>query len=146
MESILRASFLWYQTHKEPLEIVALALTFLGIVFAVKSISDGRKMTRDLGTVFDHLTTRGLGPFPTYMAEVERLIAEARDSVTIACDFPGYGVWSDRGRYSAYLKALENRKADRVRRSQGFQIRIVTLDAERRAAELDSRFPEQRWR
>ena len=146
MISVLRMSLVWYQTHKELFELIALAVAFSGVVFAVRSISDRRKMTRDLRSVFDHLTTRGLGPFPSYMAEVERLIGEARHGLVIACDCPGYGVWADRGRYSAYLKALEERKADRVRCSQAFSVQIVTLDGEGRARELERRFPETEWK
>ena len=146
MMSMLRGSYLWYVTHKEPFEIFAFTLTFAGIAFALMSISDGRKMIRDLRSVFDHLTTRGLGPYPTYLGEVERLITEARDSVVIACDFPAYGVWSDRGRYSGYLKVLESRKADCVRRSHSFRIQIVTLDGASRARELDGRHPEVGWK
>jgi hypothetical protein len=146
MEPMLRASFVWYQAHKEPFELFALALSLFGIIFAVQSIGDGRKMLRDVRSVFDHLTTRGLGPYPTYLNEVERLIGEARDSIFVACDFPGYGVWSDRGRYSGYLKALEDRKADRVRRSQSFKIQIVCLDKDSRQHELEERFPEGSWK
>ena len=91
--SVLQGWYGWYQTHKEPLELIALLFTFLGMYLAVRSISDGRKMLKDLGSVFDHLTTRGLGPYPSYTDEIERLIGEARSNVIIACDFPGYGVW-----------------------------------------------------
>jgi hypothetical protein len=143
---VLRVSYIWYQVHKGPFELVALLLSFLGITFAVLSIQDGRKLTRDLRSVFEHLTTREAGTFPSYMSEVEKLISGAREYVVVACDFPGYGAWADRGHYSAYVKALENRKAERVRRSQPLRIEIVTLDAEGRARALEERFPEDRWK
>jgi hypothetical protein len=144
--SLLRTVFTWYQSHKDFFEVTALSASLTGILFALKSVHDGRKMTKDLRAVFDQLTTRALGPYPAYMIEIERLIAEARDGVMIACDFPGYGAWADRGRYSSYLKALENRKADRVRRSQHFSVRLLTLDAASRRRELDQRFPEAAWK
>ena len=146
MISIWRAFLPWYQNHKDFFEVAALGASLLGILFALKSVNDGRKMTKDLRAVFDQLTTRALGPYPAYMIEIERLIAEARDGVMIACDFPGYGAWADRGRYSSYLKALENRKADRVRRSQQFSVRLLTLDAASRRRELEQRFPEVGWK
>src|SRR5437588_11481732 len=110
MISVLRMSLVWYQTHKELFELIALAVAFSGVVLAVRSISDGRKMTRDLRSVFDHLTTRGLGPFASYMAEVARLIGEARRGLVIACGSSSYRVLAGRGRHSAYPKLLERRK------------------------------------
>lgn len=143
---LLRECYVWYQAHKGPFEVAATACSFIGITFAVLSIQDGRKLTRDLASIFNHMTTREVGTFPSYMREVEKLIAEARDYVVIACDFPGYGAWVDRGHYSAYVKALENRKAERVRRSQPLRIEVLVLDAEGRARALEERFPEERWR
>jgi len=43
------------------------------------------------------------------MEEVERLISEVREPVFVAAEFPGHGVWADRGRYGAYVKALHDR-------------------------------------
>lgn len=144
--ALLRECYVWYLAHKGPFEVAATACSFIGITFAVLSIQDGRKLTRDLASIFNHMTTREVGTFPSYMREVEKLIAGARDYVVIACDFPGYGAWVDRGHYSAYVKALENRKAERVRRSQPLRIEVLVLDAEGRARSLEERFPEERWR
>jgi hypothetical protein len=80
------------------------------------------------------------------LAEVERLIADARESIYIATDFPAHGVWADRGSYGAYVKALENRKAERVRRGHQLDIQLLTLDAESRERLLQERFPDSRWR
>lgn len=142
----VREAFAWYLAHKTPFEVAATICSFVGITFAVLSIQDGRKLTRDLRSIFDHLTTREAGVFPAYMSEIEKLIAGARESVVIACDFPGYGAWVDHGHYSSYVKALENRKAERARRSQPLRIEILTLDPEGRARALEDRFPEDRFR
>src|SRR4030088_2203642 len=89
----------WYLAHKNAFEMLGLLLAVMGTLFAVLSIRDGQKMTRDLRAVFDHLTTKECGSFPSYMQEVERLIGEARESIYIATDFPAHGVWTDRGGY-----------------------------------------------
>jgi len=136
----------WYLAHKNAFELLGLLLAVMGTLFAVLSIRDGQKMTRDLRAVFDHLTTKECGSFPTYMQEVERIIGEARESIFIATDFPAHGVWTDRGRYGNYVKALENRKAERVRRGHALDIQVLTLDAESRERALESRFPETRWK
>src|SRR5207244_5233981 len=107
-------------------ELIGLLLAVLGTLFAVFSIRDGRNLTRDLRAVFDHLTTKEIGAFPVYMAEVERLIAGARESVFIATDFPAHGVWTDRGHYGSYVKALENRKAERVRKAHPLNSQVLS--------------------
>lgn len=143
---ILRETYEWYLVHRTPFEMMGLFLAVLGTAFAVQSIRDGRQMTRDLRSVFDHLTTKEIGVFPGYMGEVERLISEARESIFVATDFPGHGAWSDRGRYGSYVKMLENRKADRVRRGHGLSIQVLSLSAEARENALAARFPESRWK
>src|SRR5712691_4979273 len=143
---VLRTAYRWYGLNKAPFELLALMLAVLGTLFAVLSIKDGQKLTRDLRTVFDHLTTREAGAFPAYMQEVELLIADARESIFVATDFPAHGAWNDRGRYGNYVKALENRKADRVRRGHPLNIQLLTLDGTARERVLEERFPESRWK
>jgi hypothetical protein len=142
----LRTAYAWWQIHKGPFELLGFALTFCGILFAVFSIRDGRKLTKDLRSIFDHLTTKEIGAFPAYMAEVERLIGEARESIFIATDFPAHGVFADRGHYGAYAKALENRKAERVRKGHALSIQVLSLDEEGRRKALRDRFPESKWK
>jgi hypothetical protein len=142
----LRTAWRWYGLNKAPFELLGLGLACLGTLFAVLSIKDGQKLTRDLRTVFDHLTTKEAGPFPVYMQEVDRLIAEARESIFIATDFPAHGVWADRGSYGAYVKALENRKADRVRKGHPLNVQLLTLDGAGRERVLEERYPEVRWK
>ena len=143
---VLRTAYQWYLVHKTPFEMMGLALAVCGTLFGLLSIKDGRKLTKDLRAIFDHLTTKEIGAFPTYMTEVERLISEARESIFIATDFPGHGAWTDRGRYGSYVKALENRKADRVRRGHALTVQVLSLDTDARGNALAARFPEQRWK
>jgi hypothetical protein len=142
----VREAYQWYLLYRTPFELLGLLLAVCGTVFAVLSIQDGRKLTKDLRAIFDHLTTKEIGAFPAYMTEVERLIADARESIFIATDFPGHGVWSDRGHFASYVKALENRKADRVRRGHPLSIQVLCLDAATRERALIDRFPEGRWK
>lgn len=146
MLGLLQEAYGWYQIHKGPFELLALLLAVTGTAFAVLSISDGRKMTGELRAVFDHLTTKEVGVYPGYMAEIERLVSQARESICIACDFPGYGVWSDRGRYGAYVRALENRKAERIRHGHPLDIQLLTLDAVGRERALRDRLPDANWK
>jgi len=136
----------WYLGHRTPFEMLGLFLAVLGTLFAVLSIRDGRQLTKELRAVFDHLTTKEIGAFPAYLAEVDRIISDARESVFIATDFPGHGSWRDRGRYGAYVKTIENRKADRVRRGHPLSVQVLCLDANGRERALEDRYPEPRWK
>src|SRR5207248_9288408 len=135
----------WYLKNRTPFEMLGLFLAVLGTLFAVFSIRDGRKLTKDLRSVFDHLTTKEIGAFPAYMAEVDRIIADARESIFIATALPGHGVWHDRGRYGAHVTAIENRKADRVRRGHPLSAHFLCLDANGREQALEVRSAETRW-
>ena len=146
LAEFIRTAYQWYSIHKTPFEGLGFALAVLGTLFAVLSIRDGRKLTKDLRSIFNHLTTKEIGAFPAYLNEVDRLISEARESIFIATDFPGHGAWGDRGRYGAYVKALENRKADRVRRGHALSIQVLCLNGEARDRALQDRFPESRWK
>jgi hypothetical protein len=143
---VLRTAYEWYLIHKTPFEMLGLLLAVMGTSFAVLSIQDGRKLTRELRSIFDHLTTKEIGAYPTYMGEVERIISEARESIFIATDFPGHGVWNDRGRYGSYVKAIENRKAERVRSGHPLSVQVLCLDADARGDAIAARFPETRWK
>src|ERR1700737_3578856 len=136
----------WFLANRTPFEMLGLFLAVLGTLFAVLSIRDGRKLTTDLRSVFDHLTTKEIGAFPGYMAEVDRIIADGRESIFIATDFPGHGAWRDRGRYGAYVKAIENRKADRIRRGHPLSVQVLCLDAPGREKALQDRYPDSRWK
>jgi hypothetical protein len=136
----------WYLANRTPFEMLGLFLAVLGTLFAVLSIRDGRKLTTELRSVFDHLTTKEIGAFPGYMAEVDRIIADARESIFIATDFPGHGAWRDRGRYGAYVKAIENRKADRIRRGHPLSVQVLCLDPPGREKALQDRYPDSRWK
>src|SRR2546427_407196 len=136
----------WYLKNRATFDMLGLFLAVLGTLFAVLSIRDGRQLTKELRAVFDHLTTKEIGAFPAYMAEVDRIISDARESVFIATDFPGHGSWRDRGRYGAYVKAIENRKAERVRRGHPLSVQVLCLDANGREGALEDRYPDSRWR
>lgn len=136
----------WYLAHRNTFDLMGLFLSVLGTLFAVLSIRDGKKLTDGLRSVFDHLTTKEIGAFPAYLSEVDRIIAEARESVFIATDFPGHGAWRDRGRYGNYLKMIENRKAERIRRGHPLSVQVLCLDAEGRERALEDRYPDSKWK
>src|SRR5258708_40246686 len=142
--TVVRETYQWYLVHRNSFEMLGLLLAVIGTIFAVLSIQDGRKLTRDLRSIFDHLTTKEVGSYPAYMSEVERIISEARESIFIATDFPGHGVWTDRGRYGSYVKAPENPKAHRVRPGPPLNLPLLLLHPHAREPAPNEPFPDAR--
>ena len=66
----------WYLAHRNTFDLLGLFLSVAGTMFAVLSIRDGKKLTDGLRSVFDHLTTKEIGSFPAYLAEVDRIVRE----------------------------------------------------------------------
>ena len=81
-----------------------------------------------------NLTTRYLGPFPTFMDQIVAILDSAVDSIFIACDLPGYAIFSSHENYVAYRAALETEAGQRI------GIRMVVLDEERRDSILQIQF------
>src|ERR1700737_3623594 len=81
----------WYLKNRATFDALGLFLAVLGTLFAVLSIRDGRQLTKELRAVFDHLTTKEIGAFPAYMAEVDRIISDARESEFFPPAFPPNG-------------------------------------------------------
>jgi len=111
-----------------------------GTLFAVLSIRDGRKLTKDLRSVFDHLTTKEIGAFPAYMAEVDRIISDARESVFIAPTFPAKA----RGGIAG-ATARTSRRSRTARRSASAAVirsawQVLCLDAQAARRRLQDRY------
>ena len=64
--------------------------------------------------VRDSLPTKNLGEFPLYLDEIVELIRNAKRSITIFCDFPAYGCFSDPDNFLHYKHALEERANEEV--------------------------------
>src|SRR5215471_14728593 len=54
----------------------------------------------------DTLSTHYIGPFPTFISQLRNLVAASHKSLLIACDVPGYGVYSSYDDYVAYQAAV----------------------------------------
>ena len=87
-----------------------------------------------------NLTTQYIGQFPTFMPKIVEALAEAQDTISIATDFPGYGIFSNHEQYIAYKTAIERKVLDELeitmvvlnkkerRRLHAIQFRDMTLE------------------
>lgn len=88
-------------------------LAFLAITFAIVQFLDAREEEKDMRTierrmndVMNKISTRGIGPFPDNLDDIVSLVRNAKTSVRIIVDFPGYGQYSAPELHKEYLAAL----------------------------------------
>jgi hypothetical protein len=87
----------------------------------------------------NELTTEFLGTFPQYFEEhVVRCVADARNRVLIACDFPAIAVFSAGEAYESYIQTLEEL------RRQNVPVKVLVLN-QRRRDELNRLLIPQDW-
>lgn len=103
-------------THEENafihvVEIEALLLSILALMFAVKQF-------RDSAEVSEQLSTRFLSIFPGNLQEMTTFISQSTDNLDIMTDYAGYGAYSDPQGFSSYRNALETR-------ASGASVRIL---------------------
>ncbi len=55
------------------------------------------------------LSTRYVGSFPSYLPELIKLVDGSSDTLLVASDLAGYGIYSDHGGYVSYQSALQRK-------------------------------------
>jgi len=103
-------------------------LTVLGLLLAAWALWEARRQTKmaleqtaqlagheqRLASIWSSLSTRYLGQFPLYTSEIGELLERAKQDVTIFCDLPGYGVFSDRGAWLRIQHTIQRKIQDGV--------------------------------
>lgn len=104
-------------------------LTVLGILLALWALREARRQTKlaveqtdqlagheqRLASIWRSLSTRYLGQFPLYTSEIAELLERAKQDVTIFCDLPGYGVFSDRSSWLRIQHVIQRKIQDGVK-------------------------------
>jgi hypothetical protein len=90
------------------------AVTFVALVLAIYQLRIANEQTRVLNGVSESLSTRYIGNFPFYLSEITRAIEGAQSSISICCDYPAYGCFSDPEGWLNYRFAIARRAADGV--------------------------------
>lgn len=94
------------------LEAVVLAVS--GVAIAIQHTGKLEDVADELRLVARTVPTRGLGVFPRYLAEVPGLIDRATESITILCDTPAHGSFSNTAAFVEYWTALRRKMVDGV--------------------------------
>lgn len=136
-----------------PQEILTLTVEFAAIVALVLALiqfRDAKEHKRDLSkqmtkleqqtvglqAIRQSLSTRYLGLFPQYLAELAELVRQARQEIRILCDYPAYGCFSDAKAFLAYRRAIEDKIND------GVKVYLLCYNEEKRSQFNDEQFPQ----
>jgi hypothetical protein len=123
-------------------DMVALALGIPAIILAWRHIRDLKHHGRQLLDITRSLSTRYLGPFPTFIPAITELLRSAPDgaSLLVACDLPNYGHISSRRAWARYRGAL-------LEAASTTTLKIVLLSESRRDRVLEEQFriSEEDW-
>jgi hypothetical protein len=82
------------------------------------------------------LSTRFIGEFPKFLPQITELISRASERITIFCDFPGYGHYSDYKDWLEYRHAIE-------RQSENIPISLTCFTEKRRLHCHGEQFSEE---
>jgi hypothetical protein len=123
------------------LNIVASLATLLALALAASQLRSARAQTRSLETIFSSLSTRYIGDFPGYLSAIADEIDKAEKSVSIFCDFPAYGCFSDPDKWLKYRFAIGRKMA------QSVSVEFTCLDRQGRKRFSPEQFekPNGQW-
>jgi hypothetical protein len=74
-----------------------------------KVTNEINKIASELDRIQESLSTRYIGNINDYLPLVVNQLNNAEKSITILCDFPGYGYFSDPDNYKRYRIAIRNK-------------------------------------
>jgi hypothetical protein len=94
------------------------------------------EQTEKLEQTLESLPTRFIGVFPTFLPQITDLIRRATESITIVCDFPSYGHYSNLPEWLDYRNAIQ-------RQSMNITVRLTCYDETRRKFCHDRQFSSQ---
>jgi hypothetical protein len=93
----------------EKLGLEAVVIAIAAVVVAIQHANELEAVAQELGSVARSVPTRGLGVFPNYLPEVAELVNRATESITILCDTPAHGAFSNTVAFEDYWNSATRR-------------------------------------
>ena len=118
----IRFELLGTKEERETIHILAEALTFVALLFAWVQFIDAHQQTNRLGAIQESLSNRYISSFPTYIADITKLVEATQSNLVVFCDVPAYGA------YSAPEASLSYQHAVR-RAAERFEVKVVCYDS-----------------
>jgi len=119
---------------------------FVALAGIVVSFLLGLQMRERVGNIEAAQSTQFVGQFPHYTEELLDALSGAREKITIMCDYPAYGAFSDPEGFLKYRQMLESKLQDDV------EITIVCFDEQQRTTVAKNQFrpagstaPDEDW-
>jgi hypothetical protein len=95
--------------------IVALFLSVVQLAIAWRERREAKQQTSKLSQISDSLSTRYIGALPDYYPHVLTLLGSAHESITILCDYPAYGCYTNMKSWLDYHDRLRNKNLEGVK-------------------------------
>lgn len=90
----------------------AVALAVAAVLIAILHTTKLEGVAEDLHDVSQSLPTRTVGVFPSYLPEVVELVGRTKKSLTILCDTPAHGAFSNADTFTEYWRMLRHLMVD----------------------------------
>ena len=90
----------------------AVALAVAAVLIAILHSTKLEGVAEDLHDVSRSLPTRTVGVFPSYLPEVVELVGRTKKSLTILCDTPAHGAFSNTDTFTEYWRMLRHLMVD----------------------------------
>ena len=132
--------------------VVAITFGILAVRVALRHEQELRTVSHDLGgvsqtlssvshrltDVSDSVQTQPIGEFPEFLPHITAMMANAEKSITIMCDAPAYGIYSNGQEFDLYAAVLKSKIALRAQKPS-FSVELMFLgDREREAVQRDA--------
>ena len=95
----------YIQVENTTISFIQIA-TLLALAAASYQLYQTREMTKSLKVLSQSALTQYAGEFPQFIPKITKLLDGAENTVTIMCDIPGYGHYSNHDEYARYRAKL----------------------------------------
>jgi len=96
----------------EKLSLEAVIVALAAVLISIQHANELEIATDQLRDVAHSVPTRGIGIFPDYLSEVPELIGKAKESITVLCDTPAHGSFSNTAAFAEYWNMLRHLMVD----------------------------------
>lgn len=131
------------------LGLLALIGTFVALYFAYDQFRKARETTgrlEDVATnleeVSETILTRTVGHFPEFMNDLVDVVKkDAKESIIVFCDHPGYGIFSNETMFDEYSRVIQKKLVDKI------SVKLICLEPNRRIQLHEDQFrvSEAEW-
>ena len=115
--ALILAQAIWLvpdQDLADKLGFEAVFLAVAAMVLAIQHTAELEAVADELRGVAASVPTRGIGVFPTYMANVAELVGRTTESLRILCDTPAHGAFSNTAAFQEYWRRLRHLQVDGI--------------------------------